>query len=101
PAPSSLYTRSLHDALPIFEVAADAGAGLAGDAEVEPRWRRVRALGSQHLDIVAVGEHVMQRHHLVIDSRRDAVIADVGVHGVGEDRKSTRLNSSHVKISYA
>src|SRR5699024_12749957 len=86
-----IHTRSLHDALPI-------SVGLA----------------------VAVGQ---QRAHSQDDERQDAddradVIVlfvdgqlvqpgdqQVGAAGrgsqVGEDRKSTRLNSSHVSISYA
>src|SRR3712207_7917637 len=40
----------------------------------------------------------------VVDQRRVGLVADSGHHGRaarGEDRKSTRLNSSHANISYA
>src|SRR6202051_5186512 len=63
PAPTEIYTLSLHDALPIFQIegigARDDGRTAAADFQ-KPR-------------------------------SRDG----------GEDRKSTRLNSSHMSISYA
>src|SRR5690606_42018249 len=43
-------------------------------------------------------------HVMVIDRFRVDVLTRVAIPGgelVGQDRKSTRLNSSHVKISYA
>src|SRR5690606_39815731 len=88
-------TLSLHDALPI-------SGNLEAGAAVEP-------YGTRHV-AVAVGD---EARHAALD--RDGVEA-VGVHlqphaprargqdgGVADhvDRKSTRLNSSHVKISYA
>src|SRR5690554_7625153 len=72
--PTELYTLSLHDALPIF---ADAGDGAprahAGDEGIHAALRLVEDL------------------HRGGDPRQDA----------RPDRKSTRLNSSHVRISYA
>src|SRR5207249_11635837 len=59
PAPSEIYTLSLHDALPI--------------------WRRRRIEVAQH-GLLVEPEQLL---------------------GLDEDRKSTRLNSSHVSISYA
>src|SRR5690606_40933598 len=93
-----LYTLSLHDALPIYQRPRRArlgerrqqlleGAGEAGRVGVaadEPRASpddRVDGADAPGL----VRELVEQGHH---------------VHLV-RDRKSTRLNSSHVKISYA
>src|SRR5438105_9531894 len=73
PAPTELYTLSLHDALPISVV-------QCGVEDGERVFGRQRAEG--------VLEHR--------ERRRDA--------GTGrgvEDRKSTRLNSSHEWISYA
>src|SRR5439155_25066251 len=78
-----LYTLSLHDALPIF-----------------PR--------NRHGDDVRVRVGVHDRHHgnaeLVRLVDRDALL--LRVHHEqrprqAADRKSTRLNSSHVAISYA
>src|SRR5699024_12519889 len=75
PPPSAIYTLSLHDALPIFAVhpAAD------------------HALGVLHRDAAL---RLLDEH-----DRRDDGHGEAEHHG--EDRKSTRLNSSHVSISYA
>src|SRR5690606_41456270 len=78
-APHETYTLSLHDALPIF-------GDLAADAQ-----HRVEAghrLLEDHGDVVAA--HPL---HLPLGQGQQV--------GAIEDRKSTRLNSSHVKISYA
>src|SRR5204863_8774958 len=72
-APSELFPLSLHDALPIFPRAApDSGASRRPGRARCPCCRRLRCAGS------SPGS-----------ARR------------GTDRKSTRLNSSHVEISYA
>src|SRR5439155_24194660 len=68
PAPTKIYTLSLHDALPIFIVGLILGC-FAGN---------YRNAGRLH------------RAHGLQDRRPRP-----------EDRKSTRLNSSHVAISYA
>src|SRR5690606_42104078 len=85
-APPALCPLSLHDALPIWaaqsriagEVAADEAAALAAAAVFDRGDSAVRCRLRQ-----AFGRH-----------RRQAEVA-------AQDRKSTRLNSSHVKISYA
>src|SRR2546422_2030849 len=70
-ATTEIYTLSLHDALPISEAAARRDAAARGDG--------VRDL------------------HVRLDGRA----GDVALHADDEDRKSTRLNSSHGYISYA
>src|SRR5437868_15147096 len=71
PAPPQLYALSLHDALPICR------HHRAGVSDLDPQ--PVAGARQPHL-------------------RRAASVE----HGVGgADRKSTRLNSSHVSISYA
>src|SRR5690349_23600047 len=75
------YTLSLHDALPILVVRVRDRSGLVGDHEHRVQLR-VEALVHQHLHRDAAVEEGRRRH-----ARRD--------------RKSTRLNSSHVEISYA
>src|SRR5690606_40001961 len=40
-------------------------------------------------------------HGAISSGRADGPIIEVNIPQYGEDRKSTRLNSSHVKISYA
>src|SRR5207249_6666450 len=76
PAPSQIYPLSLHDALPISG---------------EPRERQVVGEHQQHVGIGA-----RERLRLLGRFARGAVQADEH-----RDRKSTRLNSSHVSISYA
>src|SRR5438067_9603258 len=79
-ATTEIYTLSLHDALPIF-------AGIAGAA--------LRGAQGRGIDIAAI-------------ARLPSLGEDLAVHGAEPDkraertdRKSTRLNSSHVSISYA
>src|SRR5690606_41308636 len=87
-APTESYTLSLHDALPIFD------AGRECRREV----------------VTATQRHGEAARHFL---RVDVLDAGLGLELVGQararaqvqvetvDRKSTRLNSSHVKISYA
>src|SRR5439155_21594525 len=79
-ATPSIYTLSLHDALPI---------SLPADA-IHGRWRGDRPAG----DVDAPS--MLPRH---VAARG----GDGGPHDAEDekDRKSTRLNSSHVAISYA
>src|SRR5690242_21175440 len=84
-ATTELYTLSLHDALPIW-----CGAGREGRRDEEPEGgahRRARA-----------GDRAAQRGGEPARGRRGA-----GARGdrLPRDRKSTRLNSSHMSISYA
>src|SRR5690606_42065262 len=73
PPPTDLYTLSLHDALPIYRIDGGQSTHTAD---------RIRRAGSGGYP-----------PHTYPGERRSAVDQ--------EDRKSTRLNSSHVKISYA
>src|SRR5436309_1102720 len=95
PATTEIYTLSLHDALPIFE-------GFWPPIRTECFCPKVQSLIGRrvaaHIDISQIGGEF-----------GDLCIEGVGhrarpsrqiLHG-DEDRKSTRLNSSHVKISYA
>src|SRR5438270_10267599 len=75
PAPTEIYTLSLHDALPISDACRSAPQRMDGDALDDSVDR-------------AAGEGVVGA---------DAVV----LRGVQRDRKSTRLNSSHSQISYA
>src|SRR5690606_39897797 len=92
PPTTEIYTLSLHDALPIFErqLGSD-GEGLAGEV-IEP-------LPGAHLAVAWVGV----AHLGEAGENQDLVagILAVAIKIVIQDRKSTRLNSSHVKISYA
>src|SRR5204862_4488748 len=84
PATTGIYTLSLHDALPISD---------------DERIRRIL------LDALAVGE---PRARDALPRLLPALVPDLHARDVaigqviaGVDRKSTRLNSSHVEISYA
>src|SRR5699024_12180042 len=89
PPPAS-STVSLHDALPISRTGVH-------EAEFETADRRIRSL------IAQANERANQLHH--VDDTPfgwQLEIADVMVTDISAvDRKSTRLNSSHVSISYA
>src|SRR5690606_40183685 len=91
---SGIYSLSLHDALPIL------GDGHDDDAGVQ---RLVLLVGDEMavLFFVGVGDDDFVR-----GDEGEAAGLEVAFLGQAEevpeeDRKSTRLNSSHVKISYA
>src|SRR5256885_15846588 len=73
-ATTEIYTLSLHDALPIYLAAATSTGGITGK------------LPGRVGDSPIVGA---------------GVYADNAASAVSGDRKSTRLNSSHLVISYA
>src|SRR5699024_11362876 len=91
PAPADTYTLSLHDALPISLVFL--GIGI---------WRF-----ALHIDVLAVALFVAAGAHLagaVLSFYAigfPMMLAELFPHVYELDRKSTRLNSSHVSISYA
>src|SRR5690606_39587459 len=93
-----LYTLSLHDALPIFKIASTwEGIQAAKALEEEGIHTNLTLLFGQH------------QAHACADARVTLISPFVGrildwykkAESVESDRKSTRLNSSHVKISYA
>src|SRR5690606_42017873 len=80
---TDIYTLSLHDALPI-----------CGGMQTKLRASRLAARSGAHTVIVGGAiEQVLAR--LKAGERLGTLLAPE------RDRKSTRLNSSHVKISYA
>src|SRR5205814_8414188 len=81
PSPPSTYTLSLHDALPISGALHDTRGERCADAQA------VQFVGHFQADLGDV------RGHAQTDVAGDA--------DDGADRKSTRLNSSHLGISYA
>src|SRR5439155_19354358 len=82
---TAIYTLSLHDALPIFRIddRVRAPGRYEGLVEQGRDVGRQRAVGGPRR---GVGEHDLAR--AALEQPR-------------QDRKSTRLNSSHVAISYA
>src|SRR5690606_41884382 len=86
PATTAINTLSLHDALPIF-----AGLEILTPADE-------MAFHHHATDALVAGRHLAA--HILDDLGLPGVVF-VAVGMAGIDRKSTRLNSSHVKISYA
>src|SRR5690606_40147256 len=98
--PSALCSLSLHDALPISLSLS------AMEAELKPQvvetfdrianaYGQMREMQDRHAEDRSAS--VSDADTKKLDVLRGEVIADVK----SLDRKSTRLNSSHVKISYA
>src|SRR5690606_40830645 len=85
-----IYTLSLHDALPIYEIDAKKAEELGlvnTQFDIPVTWNKKTAMWVKFF----TGRG---RQHFINYSQRAGRYAPV-------DRKSTRLNSSHVKISYA
>src|SRR5690606_39664077 len=97
--PSELYTLSLHDALPI-----STGMGMnvflvrlaAGELSAPSLTQRYRSLEQDQSIIAETRRTDPARLRRVLRGDLEWIVMKAM-----EDRKSTRLNSSHVKISYA
>src|SRR5690606_40728827 len=97
PPPARLgptYPLSLHDALPIYVLAAPGHQHVAGVQAVVQQ-RVAVAIGGRLQQWLAPGVEHAQFH------ARGQPLLKSATDGNGKDRKSTRLNSSHVKISYS
>src|SRR5690606_39502062 len=101
PSTSEIYTLSLHDALPICAM-----RSKSLEAYQEPLSARNVSLS---LMIIAVFLYVCRNsfgwcdfvffhNDFAVEAHLDVFVWPIDSDG---DRKSTRLNSSHVKISYA
>src|SRR5207253_11282777 len=100
PPPARFYTLSLHDALPIFDHlhAGTAVGKLEGDPLTVQGYYNVCRESINEVDLPR-GLFYRQEWGGV---RKVMPVASGGIHaGQMQDRKSTRLNSSHVAISYA
>src|SRR5690606_41956118 len=84
----AIHRLSLHDALPIFELGHLGHRRVGDDAVAQP------------LELDQSGLEVVDALRRFGDAR---LLEQFGVRDQADrpDRKSTRLNSSHVKISYA
>src|SRR5690606_41949491 len=99
PALLSTFTLSLHDALPISvdyyggrcKLSSDyyEGGAMTAAARHRPLWLVILA--------TALPMFMATLDNLVVTNALPVIARDLSA----EDRKSTRLNSSHVKISYA
>src|SRR5690606_42009762 len=104
---AGVYTLSLHDALPIL-----VGEAIAGRRESVFLVSKVYPHNASRSGAIAACERSLKRLRTdVLDlyllhwrgaiPLRETVEAFEKLKADGKDRKSTRLNSSHVKISYA
>src|SRR5690606_41710128 len=96
PAPTDACPLSLHDALPILKLREDANAMLAAAQATRE--------DATHEDNKAENKYDtrgLEASYLAEAQARQAEEAGIGLARFEADRKSTRLNSSHVKISYA
>src|SRR5207249_8315740 len=97
PPTTERYTLSLHDALPIL-------IGMRQDGGPDDRLVQ-RDRGVVLADLVFVPDDRHLGLPLLVQNQRPAKPVGLDPHRqlqlVGRDRKSTRLNSSHVSISYA
>src|SRR5690606_40264185 len=89
-APTALYTLSLHDALPIWLRIDDPETGPINISYIIEDW------GNKRLRITQIEYEDRKSKALMLGDEDEIEITDNDI-----DRKSTRLNSSHVKISYA
>src|SRR3712207_7840345 len=64
-------------------------------------FRSAEARGCSSLHLVGDAHHLVGRGDGLGGELERALRLDHRHHGVGQDRKSTRLNSSHANISYA
>src|SRR5206468_11484597 len=93
PPPTEIYTLSLHDALPIYaQMALDGldtdGDGIYSQDELAP-------LTKENIES-------LKDYNYFTYPRVNGKLVPIGaVTEYGQDRKSTRLNSSHDQISYA
>src|SRR5690349_22462534 len=87
-SPTEIYTLSLHDALPISQHVQAAVAQAGPEHLVVPQ---LAVVGQAH---PVAGDQRPPVGERVVDRAEERIQAE-------EDRKSTRLNSSHVEISYA
>src|SRR5690606_40854142 len=101
PHTNDVYTLSLHDALPILERELDYSRFAAHRLENDPLdfgANRIPFLWNGDLESAASGSGGWYRT-ATNSGAPNQVTIDMGV--TAKDRKSTRLNSNHVKISYA
>src|SRR5690606_41853407 len=92
PAHTETYTLSLHDALPIFKDYIS--YHTQGNRSVSTT---VDIVLAQFLDRYELDQELPADYLKISPKVKGSLIIESG----RKDRKSTRLNSSHVKISYA
>src|SRR5690606_40291056 len=99
PASTVIYTLSLHDALPISSTNLGGGGGVDyGNvtADIDPNNVETMTVLKGATASALYGSRATNGVILITTKKGSMNGKKLGV-----DRKSTRLNSSHVKISYA
>src|SRR5207249_10758224 len=99
-SPTALSPLSLHDALPICLHAPVAVAGHAAVARLDEREQTAAGIARFQIGIHRHNELVLRRPGAYAVERFAVFGIRLAPDETG-DRKSTRLNSSHVSISYA
>src|SRR5439155_25696218 len=96
PPTTEIYTLSLHDALPILPSTSDPATPDCPRGQLRPPPRPLRVQPARR-PLADPGDHPAGRRAGYARPGADRPRRDVR----RQDRKSTRLNSSHVAISYA
>src|SRR5205814_3570079 len=98
PPPTHISTLSLHDALPIYPKVTIPVSGIGGIATWTDAAEFI-ALGSGTVQVCTAAMHYGFR---IVEDLADGLSNWMDEQGFARlDRKSTRLNSSHLGISYA
>ena len=87
--------------LALFEIdpMANFALGVGALYEAKPVAVGVVALLSQDLHYVAASDFMAQRDHLAVDLRSGTLMADFGVHGIGEiHRRSSARQLQHAAL---
>src|SRR5690606_42141072 len=99
-APSTISTLALHDALPISEQTRPQPVVSLARAGHRHR-RRIDEAGVQDETPAVVRDQPADRQAVAEGGDGEVRLFGAVEIGPAQDRKSTRLNSSHVKTSYA
>src|SRR5690606_41773801 len=100
PTPET-YALSLHDALPIYRVSALTGCDIWGKAEFLNPGQSVKDRAALFIIHDAVKSGKLKPGGTIVEGTAGNTGIGLTLVANSLDRKSTRLNSSHVKISYA
>src|SRR5690606_39922957 len=99
--PPAPYHLSLHDALPIFSIPLLSPIRFC---QFQTLLTHVRVASGflKKAQLLLFKSHIagIERNNLIIHNGGVSVFAGMPQYADNLDRKSTRLNSSHVKISY-
>src|SRR5207302_11403969 len=99
-APTPIYTLSLHDALPIYKADSGSARNKRSPRKVSIM-AGIKIKRNDRVEVIAGKDKGKQGRVLRVLSDKNRVLVEGVMMVKKQDRKSTRLNSSHVKISYA